>query len=174
MRLLSSGNELKLAAGLLLLLLGGTPAAACGWWCGEDPAGHRRAFRGYGYYGYQAFVPARRPVRLPSRAYLANTPPVPGGPTTLDPPGLMTTQGILESPVPSPGRNIVRRGRPCVWLQQPWMGCLTTEASAPLVTTSPCLATRRQGADAPWPGDTSQRVASQMSLVRRCQLPGSS
>ena len=78
MRLLSSGNELRLAAGLLLLLLGSTPAAACGWWCGEDPAGHRRAFRGY---GYQAYVPARRPVRLPSRAYLANTPPVPGGPT---------------------------------------------------------------------------------------------
>ena len=112
MRLLSSGNEFKLAAGLLLLLLSGTPAAACGWWCGEDPAGHRRAFRGYGYYGYQAFVPARRPVRLPSRAYLANTPPVPGGPTTLDPPGLMTTQGILESPVPSPGRTLFGGGGP--------------------------------------------------------------
>ena len=108
MRLLSSG-ECKLAAGLLLLLLGATPAAACGWWCGEDPAGNRRAFRGY---GYQAFVPARRPVRFPSRAYLANTPPVPGGPTTLDPPGLMTTQGILESPVPSPGPTLFGGGGP--------------------------------------------------------------
>jgi hypothetical protein len=109
MRFLSSGSAFKLAAGLLLLLLGGTPAAACGWWCGEDRAGNRRAFRGY---GYQAFVPARPPARLPSRAYLANTPRVPGGSTTMDPPGLMTTQGILESPVPSPGPTLLGGGGP--------------------------------------------------------------
>jgi hypothetical protein len=119
MRLFRSGSELKGAAGVLLLLLGGTPAAACGWWCGEDPAGNRRAFRGYGYYGYQAFVPARRPVRLPSRAYLANTPPVPGGSTTMDPPGLMTTQGILESPVPGPGPTLLGGGGPVYGYSNP-------------------------------------------------------
>jgi hypothetical protein len=119
MRLLSSG-ACKLAASLLLLLLAATPAAACGWWCGEDPAGNRKAFRGYGYYGYQALVPARRPARLPSRAYLANTPPVPGGPTTLDPPGLMTTQGILESPVPSPGSTVFGGGGPYGYSNLGW------------------------------------------------------
>jgi hypothetical protein len=100
-------NQIVLATGLLVLL-SSEPAGACGWRCDEIP-GNRRA---QGSYGYQAYIPARPRVRIPSRAVLANTPPVPGGSTTLDPPGLMTTQGILESPIPGPGPTLLGSGGP--------------------------------------------------------------
>ena len=101
-------NEIVLATGLLVILLSSAPAWACGWRCDEIP-GNRRAKASY---GYQAYIPARPRVRIPSRAGLANTPPVPGGSTTLDPPGLMTTQGILESPIPGPGPTLLGSGGP--------------------------------------------------------------
>jgi hypothetical protein len=101
-------NEIVLATGLLVILLSSGPAGACGWRC-DDRFGNWRA---KGPYGYQAYSPARPRVRSPSRAVLANTPPVPGGSTTLDPPGLMTTQGILESPIPGPGPTLLGSGGP--------------------------------------------------------------
>jgi hypothetical protein len=96
-------NEIVLATGLLVILLSSAPAGACRWRC-DDRLGNTR---GKGIYGYQAYIPTRPRVRMPSRAALANTPPVPGGSTTLDPPGLMTTQGILESPIPGPGPTLL-------------------------------------------------------------------
>ena len=101
-------NEIVLATGLLVMLLSSVPAGACGWRC-DDRLGNGR---GKGIYGYQAYIPARPRVRIPSRAVLANTPPVPGGRTTLDPPGLMTTQGILESPIPRTGPTLLGSGGP--------------------------------------------------------------
>jgi hypothetical protein len=100
-------NEIVLATGLVIFL-SGVPAGACGWRC-DDRLGNAR---GKSIYGYQAYIPPRPRVRMPSRAALANTPPIPGGSTTLDPPGLMTTQGILESPIPGPGPTLLGSGRP--------------------------------------------------------------
>ena len=101
-------NEIVLATGLLVILLSSVPAGACGWRCDGSPGSRRFT----GPYGYQAYIPARPRVRFPSRAVLANTPRVPGGSTTLDPPGLMTTQGILESPIPGPGPTLLGSGGP--------------------------------------------------------------
>ena len=88
-----------LLVGGVVMLATAAPATACGRWCDDQASGYRRPIRVYGSYGYRATLPPRpRPL---TRAQIAATPPPPGGSTTLDPPGLMTTQGILESPVPS-------------------------------------------------------------------------
>ena len=95
-------GAIVLAVTLLLMGASVLPAEACGWWCGSERS-YGRAARSY---GYQAYLPRRPALRPLSRAQVLNTPPVPGGRTTLDPPGLMTTQGILESPIPGPGPSL--------------------------------------------------------------------
>jgi hypothetical protein len=106
-------NGLKGQATLAIALLGmgaGTlPAAACGWWCKSEASHAGRISRSY---AYQAYLPKRPALRPVSRAQILAAPPVPGGPTTLDPPGLMTMQGILESPVPSTGPTLFGSGAP--------------------------------------------------------------
>ena len=99
-------NQAMLAAGLIVVLVSAEPATACGLWCGDE-AGYRRPARVYGYRAPLPQRPAQRPL---SRAQVANTPPPPGGSTTLDPPGLMTTQGILDSPVPASGPTLFGPG----------------------------------------------------------------
>lgn len=79
-------------AGLILGLSSSEPAGACDWGCRDA----RRPALVYGYWPSPA--PQRR---LPTRSELRTVVPVPGGNTTLDPPGFMSAQGILESPIPS-------------------------------------------------------------------------
>jgi hypothetical protein len=103
------GGKTTLAIALLVMAASTLPAAACGWWCGSEASHARGVSR---LYAYQAYLP-KRPVQRPlSRAQVLATPPVPGGRTTLDPPGLMTMQGILESPVPSTGPTLLGSGAP--------------------------------------------------------------
>jgi hypothetical protein len=105
----SKGLRRQTTLAIALLVMAASPAAACGWWCGSEASHGGRFSR---FYGYQPYVPKRPAPRAVSRAQLLATPPVPGGPTTLDPPGLMTMQGILESPVPSPGPTLLGSGAP--------------------------------------------------------------
>jgi hypothetical protein len=100
-------RQMTLAVALVLMGASTLPADACGRSCGSEAPSYGRAFRSYGYQAYLPRRPAPRPL---SRAQVLNTPPVPGGSTTLDPPGLMTTQGILESPVPGPGPSLIGPG----------------------------------------------------------------
>jgi hypothetical protein len=102
-------GQTTLAISLLVLATSTLPAAACGWWCGSEASHAGRASR---FYAYQAYLPKRPALRPLSRAQVLATPRVPGGPTTLDPPGLMTMQGILESPVPSTGPTLFGSGAP--------------------------------------------------------------
>jgi hypothetical protein len=102
-------GQMTLAVALILIGASTLPADACGWWCGSETSSYGRAWRSY---GYQAYLPRRPALRPLSRAQVLSTPPVPGGRTTLDPPGLMTTQGILESPVPGPGPSLLGSGGP--------------------------------------------------------------
>ena len=81
-------------------------AAACGWSCRDAAPGWRRTGPSYGYRAYLA--PPRR--ALPSRQALRAVPPVPGGNTTMDPPGFMSEQGILETPVTTRGPTLLNPG----------------------------------------------------------------
>jgi hypothetical protein len=81
-------------AGLILGLFSSEPAGACDWGCRDA----RRPAPVYGYWALRAPAPQ---ARLPTRSELRTVVPVPGGNTTLDPPGYMSAQGILESPIPS-------------------------------------------------------------------------
>jgi hypothetical protein len=94
--------------GLVLSPWEGAPLAACDRWCSERAPLKRYAAPTYGYrgYGYRGYLAPRPIAPLPTRRALRNVPPVPGGSTTLDPPGLMSEQGILESPVPGPGPSL--------------------------------------------------------------------
>jgi hypothetical protein len=94
--------------GVLLVLATAGSAEACGWWCDRHAAPHRGAQR---VYGYNAYIPTRPRARVSSRAVLLTTPPPPGGNTTLDPPTLVTTQGVLESPVPGLGPGLLGSSR---------------------------------------------------------------
>jgi hypothetical protein len=105
-------SQAVLAVGGILMLASVEPAAACGRWCGEDAYGNRRPAQVYGSYAYRAALPQRPPQRPLSRAQVANTLPPPRGSTTLDPPGMMTTQGILESPVPTSGPTLFGSASP--------------------------------------------------------------
>src|SRR5262245_56520350 len=99
------GRQMTVVIALLLLMGASTlPVEACGWWCGSKASSYGRASRSYGYQASLARRPAARPL---SRAQGLSTPPIPGGRTTLDPPGLMTTQGILESPIPTTGPTLL-------------------------------------------------------------------
>ena len=104
-------------AGVMVLGLS-EGVGACDWSCRE--AG-RKAGREAGReaelglrrtgptYGYRAFVAAPRRA-LPSRPDLRAVPPTPGGNTTLDPPGFMSAQGILETPVTTRGPTLLNPG----------------------------------------------------------------
>ena len=100
MRSLSLRSQAMLATGALLIVANAATAEACGWRCERDAR----------VYGYNAYIAPRPPVRAPSRAVLLATPRVPGGSTTLDPPGLVTFQGVLESPVPGPRPGLLGSG----------------------------------------------------------------
>jgi len=101
-------GQMALAIALLLLMaVSARPAEACGWWCRSEAPTYGRAWRSSGYQAYLARRPTLRPL---SRAQILNTPPVPGGRTTLDPPGIMTAQGILESPIPGTGPTLFGSG----------------------------------------------------------------
>ena len=102
-------GQMTLAIALLLMAVSALPAEACGWWCRSEAPSYGRASRSYGYQAYLARRPTPRPL---SRAQVLSTPPVPGGRTTLDPPGIMTMQGILESPIPTTGPTLFGSGGP--------------------------------------------------------------
>jgi hypothetical protein len=87
----------------------GPPPAACDRWCSERALAKRFAAP---TYGYRAYLAPRPIAPLPTRRELRNVLPTPGGNTTLDPPGFMSAQGILESPVPTPGATLFGSGSP--------------------------------------------------------------
>jgi len=95
-------------AALVGVMVLGLPEStfACGWSCRDAAPGLRRPAPSYGYRAYLA----PRPKPLPSRGALRAVPPPPGGNTTLDPPGYMSAQGILETPVTTPGPTLFNPG----------------------------------------------------------------
>jgi hypothetical protein len=81
--------------------------AACGWSCRDGAPGLRRTGPSY---GYRAYLAPARPAPLPSRQALRAVAPPPGGNTTMDPPGFMSAQGILETPVTTRGPTLLNPG----------------------------------------------------------------
>src|SRR5262245_7030048 len=93
-------------AGIMVLGLS-DGVAACDWSCRQAELGLRRPAPSY---GYRAYLAPPRPAPLPSRRALQAVPPPPGGNTTMDPPGFMSAQGILETPVTSRGPTLLGPG----------------------------------------------------------------
>ena len=101
---------------LACLMLGAPQAWACGWWvCDEGRHGYRQPPRAYGYrsppraWGY---IYAARPSTSipPSRAYLANVPPLPdAGSVGLTAP-IATAEGLLQGGLPGRGPTLFGPG----------------------------------------------------------------
>jgi hypothetical protein len=91
-----------LGAALAFMVVGGTPACACGWWwwgC-SDGYGYRQPTRVYGY------AARRNPsLRVPSRAELRGAGPIPGGDVGLQAP-IMSSSGLLQSAMPARGPTL--------------------------------------------------------------------
>ena len=105
-----------LGIALVCLMLGAPQAWACGWWvCDEGRHGYRQPPRAYGYrsppraWGY---IYAARPSTSipPSRAYLANVPPLPdAGSVGLTAP-IATAEGLLQGGLPGRGPTLFGPG----------------------------------------------------------------
>ena len=95
------GRHAKLGAVLAFMVLGGTPACACGWWGCSDGYGYRSPTRVYGYTNPRPSAP----MRVPTRAQLRSAGPIPGGDVGLEAP-IMSGSGILQSAMPARGPSL--------------------------------------------------------------------
>ena len=91
-------GHVRLGALFTLMVLGGAPACACGWWGCSDAYGYRQPPLVYGYR-------AQLNARIPSRAELRAAPRIPGPDVGLEAP-IMSSSGILQSAMPARGPSL--------------------------------------------------------------------
>ena len=80
---------------------------ACGWSCRDAAPGLRRPAPSYGYRAYLA-QHGRHPFQADESCEPYHRRP--RGNTNLDPPGFMSAQGLLETPVTSRGPTLLNPG----------------------------------------------------------------